>query len=802
MISKITVKGAVQGVGYRPFILRKATEYGISGFVKNIGAAVEILAIGEDRKVSEFTLVLSGEYPAGAFILSVEETMLSRDELSSYLSDNGISDFPADIDDSSLCHNQDFRIIESSELDLSSEIPVFLPDIGICDECLTEMLDEKDRRYGYPLISCASCGPRISILDKLPYDRDTTAMVDFEMCPSCEGEYKTGRRLHAQTISCHSCGPQIELALWDRDMSLLPESIMIYQQEGFSIVSKESSIAAAIKLLNQGKILGLKGVSGYQLVCQSTDEAAHNLREIKGREKKPFAVMFSDIDCIREYCNVSSKEEELLRSSARPIVLLTRKKDLPYEVCGDSRYIGAFLPSTGIHRLLCDGCGPLIVTSANRSGEPIITEDEAFNKAFISSGVSGVLFHKRRINMPQDDSVAFVCRLQDGSEIACFNRRARGYVPLPVLTKGIGKKVLAFGADLKSTFSFGYKDKILPSQYLGDLQDFGVNTNFKRLLGQFQDIFKFEPQVIVCDMHPLYESVREATDYSKSQNLPLFKVQHHHAHILSVMAEKSLKSCIGISFDGTGMGTDGNIWGGEFLYCAGQSFDRKAHLSYVKLCGGDNASRNAKLVKECYDYAMGKELPKASNLIKAALENNVNCFLTSSMGRLFDAACACLEIKMENSYEGECGISLEKCAWDYIDSSAQSDLAFDIDDEADVLSFDIKEGENGLIIDQVRMIDDLQRAYEKGHKSRERLAFEFHMAIISAACKICQAIKRETGENKVCLSGGVFGNRLLLSGTIDKLKSLGFEVYINELVPASDAGISVGQAYFLALEEV
>ncbi|WP_051196680.1 carbamoyltransferase HypF [Butyrivibrio sp. XBB1001] len=784
MISKITVKGAVQGVGYRPFILRKATEYGIRGYVKNIGAAVEILAIGEENVISEFTSDLSREYPAGAFILSVEKNELDNIEYEDLLK---VLDLKKDIVESGFC------IINSGEIDLTSEIPVFLPDIGICDDCMAEMLDETNRRYRYPLISCASCGPRISILDKLPYDRDTTAMIDFDMCPECAAEYGKGRRRHAQTISCFDCGPQVELKLYGVSDELDSASDTNVQK----VIGLDSSIDEAIRLLNDGAVLGFKGVSGFQLICKPTDEAALLLRNIKGREKKPFAVMFSDVEAVSEYCQISDKEKELLVSSARPIVLLTKKKDFPYEVCKDSRYIGAFLPSTGAHRLLCDGCGPLIVTSANKSDEPIITEDKAFDEAFGSTAVKGVLTHKRRINMPQDDSVVFVVKTDSGEEITCFNRRARGYVPLPINTSGIGKRVLAFGGDLKSTFSFGYKDKILTSQYLGDLKDYGVNENLKKLISQYRDIFKFNPEFVVCDMHPLYESVRMATDYCKLQNLPLLQVQHHYAHILSVMAENSLKSAIGISFDGTGFGTDKKVWGGEILYCKGQNFDRKGHLSYVKLCGGDNASKNAKLVKECYHYATGKN-DKTTDLVKAALSNNINCFETSSMGRLFDAVCAVLCIKEANSFEGECAIALEKAAWDYLESNesrnypgGNADLSFDVTEDAD----------GCLLLDQVKLFEDISEAFESGKYTREELAYGFHMAIVSAICKVCARVSQETSEKKICLSGGVFGNRLLLSKTISELDKLGFEVYCNRFVPAGDAGISVGQAYWLSLKE-
>ena len=710
--------------------------------------------------------------------MNIEKSELSESEFNLYVSSLNI--------DNEL---NEFVIIHSQEIDLTSDLPVFLPDIGICDDCMTEMLDKEDRRYRYPLISCASCGPRISILDKLPYDRDTTTMIDFEMCPDCKREYKLGRRRHAQTISCYSCGPQYELRY-------LSDYVQINKIN--RIETTDDYLTNAIKLLENDEIIGLKGSSGYQLVCRPNDTAASKLRSAKGREKKPFAVMFSDAKAVEEYCFVNSKEKELLESSARPIVLLNTRKSFDYEVCKDSRYIGAFLPSVGIHRLLCDAVGPLIVTSANKSDEPIIIDDDAFIEEFSGSEVSAVLYHKRRINMPQDDSVMFVATLQNGRSLSLFNRRARGYVPLPVFVPSVSgrSRVLSFGGDLKSTFSFAYKDKIITSQYLGDLKDYGVNTNLQKLIRQYQDIFNFIPERIVCDLHPLYESGRLAKEYSNEKNLPVFEVQHHHAHILSVMAEKGLKSCIGISFDGTGYGTDGNIWGGEFLYCHGSEYDRAGHLDYVKLCGGDNASRNANLVKECYYNAAGLS-ENVSQLIGAALSKNINVFNTSSVGRLFDSICALLDIKSENSFEGECAIALEKEAWSFYDSNLDKVQ----NGQYYKLSFEIRESDEGLFPDQIGLFAQIDKAYHKENVSRAELAFAFHMALVDVIARISHKIKEKTSENKACLSGGVFGNRLLITNTIDRLSDMGFDVYVNEQVPAGDAGISVGQAYYLMLKE-
>ena len=779
MILLIKVKGAVQGVGYRPFIAQKATEYGLKGYVKNIGAAVEILVAGDEDRLRAFSCLLKKEYPAGAFILDVEISEAKEEAV----------------------EFEDFSIVESSDVDLSSELPVFLPDIGICDDCLSEMLDESNVRFGYPLISCASCGPRISIADALPYDRDNTAMKPFKMCPVCASDYKVGRRRHAQTVSCFECGPQL---------------ILEYKENGRAFTEdKKTSVSKAIELLRNGKILGLKGVSGYQLVCIPKEDAAAKLREIKGRESKPFAIMFSEAEKVREYCKITPFEEQILKSSARPIVLLDKIKDFPKEVCGDSDYIGAFLPSAGIHRLLCDALGPLIVTSANKSGDAMVIDDAEFDKVFfrrdmVESGnedyenhcVDGVLRHERRINMAQDDSVVFVhknlsdkltsneeCR--DNAEKMLFIRRARGYVPLPLIlqnTSDCDKSVLSLGGDLKSTFSFAKKDRVITSQYIGDLEDLGCLENFKKYIKRYMELYHIKPDMIVRDLHPGYHSAQYGKNLADEMGLPLYEVQHHHAHALSVMAENSLESCIGVSFDGTGYGTDGKIWGGEFLLCKNTEFVRAGHLSYVKLCGGDKASVNAELVKSCYEYG-NNEGAEIDPLMKAALLNNINTFESSSTGRLFDSVCALLEIKDQNSYEGECAILLENAARRGVNLNKPC-ISFKIDRAGDM-----------LIADQLKLFDDIKTAYNSGKYQKEAIAYAFHEALAGAIAQICRLIRDEHKENNVCLSGGVFANRILLKKAVSALSEDGFSAYINEFVPAGDAGISLGQAYYGLLSQ-
>ncbi|RKM62466.1 carbamoyltransferase HypF [Butyrivibrio sp. CB08] len=775
MIKEITVKGAVQGVGYRPFIACMAKEFNIAGFVKNMGALVQILAIGKESDLKAFISCINSKKPEGAFILSVNEKELQS--------------IPSEYQKYSL----DFSIIDSSEIDLSSDIPVFLPDIGICDDCKRELFDKDDRRYRYPLISCAICGPRMSILNSLPYDRQTTTMDSFSMCPSCQAEYAQGRRRYAQTISCHDCGPQMILDHW----SVYGEAVR---------KNRDEAVVEAIDILKNGGILGLKGVSGYQLVCKPEREPARRLRAIKGRESKPFAIMFSDIESVREYACVSDLEEELLVSSGRPIVLLQKKNDLDDEVVRGSRYIGAFLPSAGIHSLLTKELGPLIVTSANKSDEPIIIDDKDFVLGFFKdhsdreSNVDGVLFHERNINMPMDDSVMFVISNKYG-EYPQFIRRSRGYVPLPVIIDKAetrhGNVVFAFGGDLKSTFAFGHNDKILPSQYIGDLEDYSCAVNYKALTGQYKDIFKQVPSLYVCDKHPSYVSSQMAKDKAKADGIELIFLQHHFAHTYSVMAENGLESAIGVSFDGTGYGIDGAVWGGEFTYCNKAEAARAGHLSYVTMTGGDNASKDARLISKCYLHkAAVQGLISKDNLqsfsedklLFAALDNKVQTFECSSMGRLFDAISAFLGICDYNSYEGECAIRLENAAWEFVETKPIGQYPeFD---------FDINITKEGFTADQIKLFSEIYNCVNGGNYSAKEIAYGFHMAVVRLITKGCAMAKEKYLENKVCLSGGVFNNRLILSKATEALMDMGFEVFWNKDVPLGDGGISVGQAYY------
>jgi hydrogenase maturation protein HypF len=738
MTNSITVFGVVQGVGYRPFVARLAEELGVRGVVMNNGGIVEITAEASKQAMDLFVHRLKSRQPPGADVTRI------------------------------LCRPappqkfQDFRIVQS--IGTSEETPLIPPDLPICGECLKELAAPGDRRYRYPFISCVACGPRYSIIEKLPYDRCNITMDDFPMCPACHEEYTTEtRRRHAQTISCHDCGPQL-----------------IFQTHG-KRYDREEALEKGIEMLRSGAVLALKGIGGYQFAClPSNEESVERLRRLKHRDKKPFAVMFPTVDSIRKVCTVSEEEEKLLTSPARPIVLLNKKKDIFCEsLSSESRFLGAFLPYTGLHQLLTEACGPLVMTSGNFSNEPIIIDD-AEMLAFQSDDFDGVLYHTRRIVTPLDDSVA---RVSCGA--VQMIRRSRGYVPMPLFLEARAEKpVLAMGGDLKACFCLMKDDRAYLSQYFGDMEEYAVSNVYRANLDRMERLFRMEPAVIACDLHPDYFTTRLAQELQK----PIVSIQHHHAHIASVMAEHRLNRCIGVAFDGTGYGTDGCVWGGEFLLCEGTEYQRSAHLNYVTLCGGDRASKDAGLTALCYLLAAGIETKDSRNAyVKAALENKINTFQCSSMGRLFDAVSAVLDIRNHNTYEGECAIALENAA-----AAAQSTGTVPYP-----LDFAIRKTDSGFLIDQIKIIKDIYLAVESGAEPGA-LALGFHFAVARMLAEVCRRIRSASGENKVALSGGVFANLLLLQESIKLLRDDGFEVFLNSEVPGNDGGISLGQAWLCA----
>lgn len=710
MAKKYTISGIVQGIGFRPNVKRAAEKYGIKGYVKNLGGAVEIFA--EGPKCEEFRQAV--KTLSGSAITSFEE----RDA--------------ADMNFAS------FEIAKSGAE--NGILPLITPDIAACDRCMKEFYDASNRRFMHPFISCTYCGPRYSIQSALPYDRCSITMTDFEMCGGCESEYKSilNIRCHAQTIACKDCGPKLSYTI-DGD-----------------------PLNEAVNTLKNGGIVAIKDIGGYHFACGANDEnAAKKLREIKLRDSKPFAVMFNSAEQAAEYAEMNETEKNALFSAARPIVLLKKKKDFAKSVCTDSDYIGAFLPCNPVQHYLTKMCGALVMTSANVSGEPIITKNEDIFKLKRAVGSFEVLSHDRRILTPLDDSV---CRVVCGR--VQMIRRARGFTPLPVeIETKSDKTVLALGGDLKSSFCYAKDDKAYMSQYFGDLENADAYSAWKSNITRLGSLLNLSADITVGDCHPLYLSGKLAHDKT---------LQHHCAHMASVMAEHKISgSALGFIFDGTGYGTDGNVWGGEALLFDGE-FHRAASLEYTCILGGDMSAKDSAATLDCYLVSAGLE-PRTANgaLIKSAVENRINTVQSSSMGRLFDAVSSLLGISHCNSYEGESAIQLERAA--------------ERANEPYPLKLKLKDGK----WQTAELIKDILTAHESG-ADKNSLALGFHQAIADAVTEFAL----QQNEKNIVLSGGVFANRILTELCHDDLTRMGCKVYINEQVPMNDGGIALGQAWY------
>ncbi len=765
---KIKVYGIVQGVGFRPLVYRIAKIYKVKGRVRNVGGYVEIIACAAEEDLKLFIKQLREDNSNGSEIIKLE-----------------VEDIPFQEFD-------DFIILTSK---VSDEIAIVVPDLPVCQKCQEELKAVTDRRYQNPFLSCMSCGPRYTIMEALPYDRDTTTMKDFILCPTCKQEYLSpeSRRFHAQTISCNDCGPYLILSNRTGSDQAVTE---LYHSD---------ALKKAVLLLKKGGILAVKGIGGYHLVCSPfLEETVQRLRKLKGREEKPFAVMFPSLYEIEKYCTISEEESAYLKTKARPIVLLYLKQDtMAPSTNNGSLYCGAFLPYTPLQVLLTESCGPLIMTSANLSNQPIIRED-ATMLSIKSPYLQGVLYNKRRIVRSVDDSVA---KIIDGKPQLI--RRSRGYVPYPIfmnqteqtesashtiqdsrphktdnhLQISQDKLIFAAGGDLKAAFTLYKAGKAVVSQAFGDLEEAAVMQEFKKAYEDLTCLLKIAPSYAVCDLHPNYHSSR----FAKELGLPLLMVQHHHAHIASVMAEHDLKErIIGIAFDGTGYGTDGCIWGGEFLICEGADFIRAAHLKYTPILGGDESMKDAKKTAACYliDAGLNKYVEdERSKILEAAIENKINTVMTSSIGRLFDAAASILDVAHYNHYEGECAVLLEKEAV----TARRNDVV------PEELAFTIIEKEERLEIDAKPVFETLCRL--KNTKSKGSLSLGFHYAIAEAIATICMKLKNRYQCSKVALSGGVFQNTILTEQTLKLLRQKDFIIYLNMAVPPNDGAISLGQTY-------
>ena len=723
--------GIVQGVGFRPFVYSLAARHSLTGTVGNTssGVIIEIQGVGEAARA--FIDELRNSPPPLAVIDSI-----------------AIQDIDAKSDSG-------FVIVDSRAQPLAST-PIS-PDIAVCAGCLREMFDPADRRYRYPFINCTNCGPRFTIIQDIPYDRPLTTMRAFPMCFECEAEYHDpgNRRFHAQPNACPVCGPQVS----------------------FGTLARDAAILAAIEALRDGRIVAIKGIGGFHLACDATNDlAVRTLRDRKGRGAKPFAMMARDLERVRRYAHVSDDEAQLLTAKERPIVLL-RTRDNPEisaAVAPGNKYLGFLLPYTPLHHLLL-GERPLVMTSGNFSDEPIVKDnDEALSR--LATLADAFLFHNRDIHVVCDDSVT---RVFETRELPI--RRSRGYSPMPVKLTHSGPTVLAVGGELKSTFCLTRDDNAYLSQHIGDMENLETLAAFEHAFAHFRALFRAEPERVICDLHPNYLSSRWAAEYAAKKQLPLIRVQHHHAHLASVMAEHGRDGrVIGVIFDGTGYGTDGAIWGGEILCGGFDGFDRPMHLKYVPLPGGDASIKRPLRMALAHLWAAGIEWaptlsPVELRILRRQLETGMNCVPTSSMGRLFDAFAALIGVRETVSYEAQAAIEMEAmCEGVTVDRGYRFSIEDGVFDPAPLFK---------------AALEDLRRNVQ-----RAEIAASFHHAVADLVLHCCETARERSGINTVGLSGGVFQNTTLLKLVTEALARQEFEILTHRKVPPNDGGLALGQA--------
>lgn len=750
----IIIKGIVQGVGFRPFIHKLVQNYNLSGWVLNSNQGVEMDVEGKTEELNNFISDIKDKLPPLARIENIEVNQLP------------------------LIGYKGFSIKKSITKEENGFVLVS-PDISICEDCLQELFDPRNQRFRYPFINCTNCGPRFTIIKDIPYDRGKTTMKVFEMCPQCQSEYENieDRRYHAQPNACADCGPQVSLYQNKRKL----ESV--------------DPIEKAVKLLKEGKIGAIKGLGGFYLACDATNnKAVAKLRRLKNREAKPFAIMSFNLEKIKKYCKLGKKEEEWLINRARPIVLLKKKEDslISSSVAPRNNYLGVMLPYTPLHYLLLkDNFTALIMTSGNIADQPIIGDNqEALEK--LDRTADFFLLYNRDIFNRCDDSVL---KIINGDNM--FFRRSRGYVPYPIILDFKLKEVLALGGELKNTISFSKENYVFLSQYLGDLKSVETLSFLKKSIASLKKMFRINPEIIACDLHPDYLSTQYAEEIGAKKGLKVVKIQHHHAHIVSCMTENNIKEkVIGVAYDGTGYGDDGKIWGGEFLLCDLKEYLRVGHLKYYPLPGGDKAI--AEPWRMAYSYLYSIYGPKVKTLdidfnhrmdydklsiIEKMIDKNINSPLTSSCGRLFDAASSLIGIRDEISYEGQAAMELESfCA-----SGIKERYNFCIFKEGDELIIDPQE----IFVD---IIKDLKEGIDK-----KVIATKFHNTIAGFTLNLCVKIRENSGINKIALSGGVFQNKYLTEKVVSLLEDKGFKVYTQSKVPPNDGGISLGQAVVAGL---
>ncbi len=749
---RIEIAGIVQGVGFRPYVYRLATEAGLAGFVTNTTAGVLLEVQGSRETVDRFLHRLPAEAPPLARIVALE----ARD-----LACNG---------------EVGFRIL-SSRAGIAPHV-LIAPDVALCDDCLRELFDPADRRYRYPFINCTNCGPRFTIVRDIPYDRASTSMSVFPMCAACQAEYDdpANRRFHAQPNACWDCGPRVAL----RDAAGRP-------------VPTEDPIFAAAEQLQAGGVVAVKGLGGFHLACDATNpQAVARLREGKRRVEKPFAVMTPDVAAAERLCEISAAECQLLLSAQRPIVLLRKREGIPVAegVAPRNHYLGVFLPYTPLHHLVfaAGGFAALVMTSGNLSEEPIAIEnDEAV--ARLRGVADFFLMHDRSILLRCDDSVV---RVAAGRPRQL--RRSRGYVPVPVFLHEEVPPILAVGGELKNTVCLARGTEAFLSQHIGDLENLESYRFFEETVAHLQRILEIEPEILACDLHPDYFSTRWA---AQQRGVEIIGVQHHHAHIASCMAENHLEGpVIGFALDGTGYGTDGAVWGGEVLLADYAGFRRAAHFRYVPMPGGAAAIREPwRMAVSCLAQHFGKEffnwhIPFVAQLersrtrkVLSMAERGINAPLTSSCGRLFDAVAALAGLRQTVNYEAQAAIELEMC----MEPGAAGDAyPFALSDEQHPWQIETRPMFEALA-------NDLRAGVSAGVISRR-----FHDGLVSIFTETALRLREREDLNRVCLSGGTFQNVYLLEQLSTALAARGFEVFTHSEVPAGDGGLSLGQVMVAA----
>ena len=740
---EIKIKGIVQGVGFRPFIYKLATSLNLFGYVKNDDEGVSIVVACTEKLVNDFINKIKQNPPPLSKITFIGFKVIKDTNI-----------------------YKDFKIIQSQNKNNKSTL--VSPDISVCDECINDVFSSDNFRFNYALTNCTNCGPRYSIINTVPYDRVNTSMAFFELCEDCKKEYENplNRRYHAQPLACEKCGPN--LSLYDNKKNLISKNI--------------NAIKDIASFIKDGKIVAIKGIGGYHLVCDASNEKSINLlRQKKQRPNKPFAVMFKSIEEIKKSLEVNSKEEELLSSIQKPIVILKQKQnnDLLEELSPDSSTIGVFLPYTPLHFLLFKYLdNPIVATSANLSGEPIIIKlDDIFSKLGLI--IDYVLDFNRDIVNFCDDSVLSVVNYR-GLNI----RNSRGYAPsILEFKEKTDKKILALGANQKSNISIAFENSVIVSPYIGDLDSLESIDALNRTIETFTRFYDFKPDLIVCDKHPNYESTKLAIQLANKYGVDLIQVQHHHAHILATMLEFGLNDeVLGICFDGTGFGDDSNLWGGEILKVSRSSFQRVGHINYFKLLGGSVAIKEPKRVAISLlfdNYSLDEVLNMNNSCVKAfkeieikilhkVWEKSLNSVLSSSVGRLFDAIASFSNLSHVQSYEGQTGILIEE----KYDENIKESYILDFKNE---------------IIDINPMIKQIIESKDNDVE----ICSKFINSLVNIVYKIA------SNQNlPVVLSGGVFQNKTLLSLVMKKFDKENIKYYFSSKVPLNDGGISLGQIFY------